>query len=104
MAAQELDAMVANVGQVQNQIVRQGVLDRQRPGLDVRSNQMRIDRNDWATTAGSAGGGRRVPDQNNGAAIVNSRRRIDASIGRAVPLNGPQRSVRPAPAHLAYIT
>src|SRR5262245_56615302 len=104
MASQELGAMVANVGQVQNEIARQSVLDRERPGLDVRCNQIRVDRNDWTTTSGSAGRGGSIPDQNNGAAIVNGRCRIHTSIRWAVPLYGSQRSVRPAPTHLTHVT
>jgi hypothetical protein len=96
--------VVADIRHVQDQIAREGVLNRKRPGFHIRCTQMRIHGNDRTTTAGSAGGGRRVPDQNSGAAIMNRRCGIHASTSSAVPLYGSERSFRPAPTHLTNVT
>src|SRR5262249_5653492 len=103
MTAEELDAVIANVRHVQNKIVRESMLDRQRPRFHVRRMEIRVYGNDWTTAARSTGRRRRIPDEDRGAAIVNRRCGIQRSISRSIPLYGSECSVRSAPADLTYI-
>src|SRR5262249_28320564 len=104
VTAKKLDPMVAHVSDIQNQVAGERVLNRERPGFNVWSHQVRVHRDDRTTTAGSARGRWSVPDQNRGTAIVNRRRRVYCSIRRSVPLNRAKRSIRPAPTHLTDVT
>src|SRR5439155_9137979 len=109
--AQQVDAMVAHVGQVQYKIIGECLLDRHGPGLDVRCPELRVHGTNATRSPGPAGHGRtggHVPYPDIGAATAYRRRREyrgRCSRDRTIPLHDSENVVaRPGPIDRADVS